>query len=233
MMVVTTTGHIVDVFGPYCADGKNNDASITKDVVEAQGLTTWLNVGDVFVTDRGFRDVADFLGGLGYRVMMPSCTRAKQLTTEEANSSRFVTITRWPVEGINASFKWWKLLQNVVPNTIVDQIGDWVRIACAFINAFRPDRLSPYVSDDVARNMIVKAADTCNSVEARVDQGSLSSRGRNWLSITNPDALPDFPVMTEQEVRTLTFGVYQVKQARSYTSEHLNKDGHYEFLYHK
>ena len=39
----------------------------------------------------------------------------------------------------------------------------------------------------------------------------------------------NFPQLTEDYIRQLTFGVYQLKQARSYTREHINDQGLYEF----
>ena len=34
-------------------------------------------------------------------------------------------------------------------------------------------------------------------------------------------ALPGFPVLTEEYLRSLTFGIYQLKQAKSYSREHI------------
>ena len=42
------------------------------------------------------------------------------------------------------------------------------------------------------------------------------------------DALPGFPVLTEEYLRSLTFGIYQLKQAKSYSREHINEKGGYE-----
>ena len=42
------------------------------------------------------------------------------------------------------------------------------------------------------------------------------------------DALPGFPVLTEEYLRLLTFGIYQLKQAKSYWREHINEDWGYE-----
>ena len=38
-------------------------------------------------------------------------------------------------------------------------------------------------------------------------------------------ALPGFPVITEEYLRSLKFGIYQLKQA---TREHINEEGGYE-----
>ncbi|GFV17733.1 uncharacterized protein TNCV_4407671 [Trichonephila clavipes] len=39
--------------------------------------------------------------------------------------------------------------------------------------------------------------------------------------------LPDFPRLTWTELQYLTLGIYQLKQSRSYTLEHLNQSGLY------
>ena len=36
------------------------------------------------------------------------------------------------------------------------------------------------------------------------------------------DAVPNFPRLSEEDIRNLTVGVYQLKLAKSYTQEHLN-----------
>ncbi len=48
------------------------------------------------------------------------------------------------------------------------------------------------------------------------------------LPLEDTHAVPNFPKLTEDEVRSLTFGVYQVKQAENYVNSHLDEDGNYE-----
>ena len=95
MMVVTTTGYIVSVLGPYLANSKNNDASILNHMVKTntEEINTWLHEDDILVVDRGFRDSADMLNDIGIHMQMPSFLPKdrKQHNTEEANSSRLVT----------------------------------------------------------------------------------------------------------------------------------------------
>ena len=49
---------------------------------------------------------------------------------------------------------------------------------------------------------------------------------KTWRRIDSKDAVLGFPVLTEDDVRQMPFGVYQIKQANSYVAEHL-KNGHY------
>ena len=39
----------------------------------------------------------------------------------------------------------------------------------------------------------------------------------------------DFPILTDEFIEALTFGVYQLKQVLSYTREHLDENGNYVF----
>lgn len=61
--LVSTTGYILDVLGPYYADGRNNDAAILNANLrsDAAALRAWLHKDDVFIVDRGFRDSVSVL----------------------------------------------------------------------------------------------------------------------------------------------------------------------------
>ena len=85
---------MIGVEGPYYAT--LNDAAILQKILEnPNGLVKLLRKGDVFVLDRGFRDVVALLREKGYEVLMPSLKKDnKQLTTPEANASRLVTSVR-------------------------------------------------------------------------------------------------------------------------------------------
>jgi hypothetical protein len=45
MMIVTTTGYIIDCIGPFFSDFKNNDASIMKDILlnNTGNILRWLD----------------------------------------------------------------------------------------------------------------------------------------------------------------------------------------------
>ena len=141
MMVVTTTGYIVTIMGPYLANGRNNDASIVQHMWEkdVEGITDWLLQDDIFVVDRGFRVCSDFLNQCGIKCAAPAylSKKEKQHSEKEANDSRLVTKVRWVVESANARLKTWKYIGNTVPNSQVPYIGDYVRIVAAVINKWR------------------------------------------------------------------------------------------------
>lgn len=95
MLVVTTTGYIVSVLGPYLADSKNSDANIPNHMIRsnAEQMKEWVREGDIFVVDRGFRDSGEILNDLGITMEMPTFPPkgATQLQTKDANCSRLVT----------------------------------------------------------------------------------------------------------------------------------------------
>ena len=146
MIVVDSDGYILSVFGPYCANCKNNDAEITKYcfVSNSEDINTWLKPNDIVIVDRGFRDAVTFIEEVGLRVHMPAfLTKSqKQHMVEEANLSRLVKNVRWVVESVNGRVKQRKMCEKVVPNVLVPNIGDFVRIVCALINKFRPSIMS-------------------------------------------------------------------------------------------
>ena len=53
-----------------------------------------------------------------------------------------------------------------------------------------------------------------------------------WQELDASD-ISDFPKLTLEELTSLTLGVYQLKQAESYSMEHQDKDGLYQVFTHK
>jgi len=54
----------------------------------------------------------------------------------QANSSRMVTKIRWIVESVNGRIKQWKYFQNIVPNTQIPFIRDYLRLVAALCNKY-------------------------------------------------------------------------------------------------
>ena len=69
--VCTNDGFILDVSGPFNA--KMKDAQILEVLLqETNDLSTILIPGDIFVLNRGFRDVVPVLKKKGYKVLIPA-----------------------------------------------------------------------------------------------------------------------------------------------------------------
>lgn len=58
----------------------------------------------------------------------------------------------------------------------------------------------------------------------------LDKRSGVWKKLDALDAVPDFPSMTEEELRNITIGVYQLKMAKHYTQEHMSEDGCFNII---
>ena len=73
MMIVSTTGNIASVVGPYHAECKNNDSSILKHNIQSnmENIKEWLQQDDIMIVDRGSRDSISFLQDLGIKSEMP------------------------------------------------------------------------------------------------------------------------------------------------------------------
>jgi hypothetical protein len=62
-----------------------------------------------------------------------------------------------------------------------------------------------------------------NHVKCLVEEGNLVRRRSKYEAINSID-LTDFPVLTMDDLRDLTMGVYQLKQAPQYTIEHIEPE---------
>ena len=108
-MIVSSTGHIISVMGPFLGDGRNNDAEITKNMIynNKQGFTDWLRPGDLVVVDRGSHHCILDLEKFGYKTKMLCFLNEdqSQVTTSQANDTRFITKIRWMIESANDRLK--------------------------------------------------------------------------------------------------------------------------------
>ncbi len=76
---------------------------------------------------------------LGLNVVLPPFLNGRQqFTTSEANQSRYVTKVRWVVEAANARIKQFKFLANTIQNSSIPYLEQYLSIACAMINKYRP-----------------------------------------------------------------------------------------------
>lgn len=67
MVVVIIIGYFVFILGFYLVDRSNNDVFIFSYIINrnVESIRFWFNEDDVFVVDRGFRDVLFLLVDLG------------------------------------------------------------------------------------------------------------------------------------------------------------------------
>ncbi|CAF5017157.1 unnamed protein product, partial [Rotaria socialis] len=152
MVAVTTTGYIVSVFGPFFSDNSNNDASILKHTLinNYDDILQRIEENDILILDRGFRDSLGVLKSLGIDVAMPLFLGPKQNQSDvqDANNSRFVTILRWVVASVNARIKRFKWFNQVIPNSSLPSVRDFICIVAALLNCFHVSMVTPSPNDD-------------------------------------------------------------------------------------
>lgn len=232
MVVVSTSGYFVSVIGPYLSDAQNNDAKILKHMFahDKEEIVNWVKDGDIFVVDRGFRDSVDFLSDIGIKTEMPAFLKKgqKQLDTEESNTSRLVTKVRWVVESANARLKSWKYFDRVLPNTLIPFVGDDISIAAALCNKYLPALSTEKDDDEAIGCKMLHLSRLNNDLQIRVERDNLDKIRGHWQKIDAADI--NFPAMTEEEIRGLAIGVYQVGLAKSYVQEHFNENSEFEVM---
>jgi hypothetical protein len=222
-MIVCPDGYIIDAIGPYLAH--INDAAIATDI--RSKLKEVLGNGGVCIVDRGFRDAVQDLTALGLSVQMPCIRSGGNLTTEEANRTRLVTKCRWIVEAINGQIKQcFRRFDKVWPNQSLPYMIKDFRIVCAILNVFHP-RIESDVREgiDIAETMLARC-DEVNQLGELVKTLNLNRRSALFKSIDGA-SLDDFPQLIEADLRLITLGSYQLKQAPSYYAEHIRTNGQY------
>ncbi|XP_076288271.1 uncharacterized protein LOC143212878 [Lasioglossum baleicum] len=203
-----------------------NDASIMKILLEdPNGISSLLQPNDICVVDRGFRDVVEHLKSKGYNVLMPACKGNRaQLTTAEANSSRFVTKIRWVVEAVHGDIaQKYRLFHHKMDNKLLPRLKSLCQIASFLHNEFgkRLDT-DPEITDLIIDHMKKQRLET-NTLQELVEAKQLSRRRKPFTPITD-NAVMDFPEMTEKDLKILFTGTYQLTQAVCYLAELMKDD---------
>lgn len=223
MMTVLTNGRILSVVGPFKAT--ENDASITQKIFnnEASVSLNALQPGDVVIVDRGFRDCETMLINSGYIIKKPATNPRGRLTTKEANETRMLTRVRYNVERVNGVMKMvWKIFLNAIDIHYIPKIMDDFTIA-ALINKKLCLVTDTSRSVLIARTMKQKEKEP-NSLTEIVESESVEKLIRNKSYCSFIDFLA-CPRLSIADLEMVSFGTYQVQQARCYLSNHMDVHG--------
>lgn len=205
--ICATDGFVIDMLGPYTAN--ENDASILRKIMDdpSTGLSSLMCPGDIFVLDRGFRDIVPYLETKGFKVLMPALKgNRKQLTCQEANESRFVTKIRWPVEAVHGMIKQKnKLLDNVINNKILPKTGSLYRIASYLLNGFGKRLTSDATTTEEVLNRFHSMRNIDNTLENEVEKNGWLRKKLPFEAVDS-SAILDFPELTEREMIILFTG---------------------------
>ncbi|KAK0156751.1 hypothetical protein PV327_011649, partial [Microctonus hyperodae] len=193
--ICTTNGFIVDIMGPYTAN--MNDAQIMEEIISDEtDISALLEKNDAFFVDREFRDVQKKLEEHQYRVFMPALKgQRNQLSVEESNGSRKVTLVRWVFEAVHGIIEMkYKLLYNA---GLYCRIA---RIAGFLVNQFGKRCISELSTSSDILEQIRKQSLKENSLAVEVDSKRLNRRKIPFQRLTSGEIL-DFPELTEGDLK--------------------------------
>lgn len=228
MAGVCPDGYIAFALGPY--DAKHNDASILeKCFTENQYKDTLktLKSGDIFLADRGFRDVVEFLEGEenGFTVLTPTMKMdGNQLSTIDANQSRMVTKVRWVVEQAFGSFKKkFKFFAFPGHNGALAHDYELAQIGFALLNMFHQPILSDREYVEVA-NIMRSRKNKKNQIAPLAKAYNLNMKTACFHKLDSTEAINEivsiFPQLEMTDLHYLCCGSYQLKNAISYYAQH-------------
>lgn len=227
MMIVGPDGMIFNALGPYPAN--HNDAKILQTIFETSGMFDNLRRGDVFILDRGFRDVAKFIEEKGMVVKMPNFVQKNtkgQLTTKEANESRLVTAVRFVVETRNGHMKTiWKVFEHswgIIP--LAHMMTDFT-ICAALINRYFPTfESNAGIAEEIANRML-ENMNVPNILSQITAKQNFQNKFRTFQLFEDYSELPS---LNETDLYRISLGPYQIKNAASYVQFHCKQnDGNF------
>jgi len=94
--------------------------------------------------------------------------------------------------------------------------------ACAMSNAFFPPLSTENPNWRQKADLTIKRMSMCNALEARVRSESWMTMRAHWKNIDEV-ILPSFPRFSEEDLRNLTLGSYQLQLASEYSNQHVRK----------
>ena len=191
-VICSTTGKIVDIYGYFPAT--DNDAKILSNILASndqncRDLRDILQAGDHIFLDRGFRDViSELQTKYKLKTHSPACLQPnqKQLDTFEANTSRFVTKCRWPIEVLNGHLKTrFRANDKTHYNVELKHGMEDLRISASLINKFSKGFISKDIDRTIAEKMITKL-NIPNRLETIITEKNLAKKelfGEKWITI--------------------------------------------------
>ncbi|CAF1560311.1 unnamed protein product [Rotaria magnacalcarata] len=121
-----------------------------------------------------------------------------------------------PIEVSVFSKRWFS---QTIQNSSLPSVHDFMAILAALNNCFYvPTVVASSEDDDIVRRMN-QLLSKSNILQERLIQDNLQ-RHNVWQLIDIDNLFEPFPVLSLDDIRSITLGVYQLKRARSYAEEH-------------
>lgn len=220
MLFVSTNGLIAASYGPF--DATKNDAKILEQILnDDRTIFGTLLPGDVLVVDRGFRDCIRALKARRFVVQVPKGTKKKTsnpLRKLDANESRFATKTRFVVEVRNSHIKnTWKQLSGTKIYQYIPHLKKDFEICAALVNAFCQKIISDKDDWENIGDLMLDKLGKSNPLPTIV------SRIPND-AFQNVQNLTLFPKFSYRDLKKISQGSYQIRQAPNYCQCHVKEN---------
>ncbi len=223
---IASNGKIFAVVGPFTAN--DSESKLLESTLRTSDhLRSLFKPNDIFILDRGFRDVIPFLHEKGYDVKMPAFIQSgkNQLECAQANQSRLVTKCPFAIEVINGKIQQqFRYFDNPVSNRALGHDFRDFQNACALLNAFSPPVLSDVGTEAIVTERLLSRVNTPNLLFELVSQKKLNNR-RAGFSFMDGNSITQFPILSENDLRYIACGTYQRKLCNSYYAEHMDRSG--------
>lgn len=161
---------------------------------------------------------------------MPSLLgpKEKQFSTNDANYSRLITMIRYIVEQVNGRIKKkFKFFRNQISNNHLDNLQEYFRIACALSNAF----FCPLITDTEELKekveLAIKRSHIPNDLQNYILENKLDRKSVPWIN-GDRNSVPDFPILSDVDLKIITVGTFQLKNAADYTFYQLKQDPNFQ-----
>ncbi|CAF2049538.1 unnamed protein product, partial [Rotaria magnacalcarata] len=120
----------------------------------------------------------------------------------------------------NGKIKQWKFMAQIIQNSTIRFISDYLDIICALINKYQ----CPAVKNiENGREVAMKMREMLTT-ENRLQERLAKHTGTTSLHWSKHNAANfQFPSLTEENIRDRTFGSYQIRMAKFYIIEHIRQ----------
>lgn len=172
---------------------------------------------DVLLVDRGFRNVVRASQQFGSIVKIPpSASGRTQLTWQQANEARVVTMNRWPVEVVFAHLKDFKIMSDIWYNkSLPEKYPDYIAICAKLVNLYNQRLYSNRGNEDRILQQYRSRRHYPNHLQPLVLDNRFTHRLPHFRNY-NPFEEQLFPRLSYDELYIYCTGTYVLRLAPRY-----------------
>lgn len=139
---------------------------------------------------------------------------------------------RWVIEAVNGRVKnVFPFFKHTIEGTYVPKIMRFNRIACAIINKYFPLLYNNNEFHDVIAE-VAEEIPQVNEFKNEVDELGLRRMTTKWEK-ASASLIPEFPILSMDDLKKITLGTYQIKIAQRYIDAHLKSDTEFGIFIHR